>query len=164
MKRVDHTLSYPGTTVPAVFGMLMDPSYRTAVSAYQHVTDFSCDIQRAGDGAEVQVEQAHGTDRIPSAARKFLGDEIRFRQHESWASPAGARVHVSVPGKPGEMDGTFAFRQEGDDVVQDIDMTVTVSIPFVGAKLEDMIAGFVLRVFDAQHSVGVKWLRGEWRV
>ena len=32
-------------------------------------------------------------------------------------------------------------------------------MPFVGGKVEDLIAGFVGRAFDAQNTVGVKWLR-----
>jgi hypothetical protein len=158
MKRVQQTLTYPDTTVAEVFAMFTDPPYREAVSAYQHVTDFSCDITPQESGAEVRIEQAHGTDRIPSVAQKFVGDEIRFQQHESWASPAGADVDVVIPGKPGEMHGTMALRQDGADVTQVVDMTVKVSIPLVGGKLEDMIAGFVSRVFDAQHQVGVTWL------
>jgi len=163
MKRVHHTLTYPETTVADVFGMLTDVGYRNAVSAYQQVSDFSCEVTPKADGAEVEIEQAHGTDRIPSAAKRFLGDEIRFRQKETWSGSAAAVVHVTVPGKPGEMKGTFALLQDGTDVTQQIDMAVSVSIPFVGGKLEDMIADFILRVFDAQNKVGVKWLRGEWR-
>jgi hypothetical protein len=163
MKRVYHTLHYPETTVADLFAMFTDLPYRNAVSAYQHVTDFSCAIEPRGEGAEVQIEQTHGTDRIPSMARKFLGEEIRFRQHESWGTPTGADVHVTVPGKPGDMKGKFALRQDGSDVTQSIDMSVTVNIPFAGGKLEELIAGFVLRVFDAQNKVGVKWLRGEWQ-
>jgi hypothetical protein len=41
---------------------------------------------------------------------------------------------------------------------------VKVPIPLVGGKLEDLIAGFITKAFDAENKVGVKWLRGEWRV
>jgi len=30
--------------------------------------------------------------------------------------------------------------------------------------VEDLVAGFVGRVFEAENKVGVKWLAGEWRV
>jgi Protein of unknown function (DUF2505) len=163
MKRVHHTLTYPDATAADVFGMLTDVAYRNAVSAYQKVSDFFCEITPKGDGAEVEIEQAHSTDRIPSAAKRFLGEEIRFRQRETWSGPAAAVVHVTVPGKPGDMKGTFALLHNGSDVVQQIDLNVSVSIPLVGGKIEDMIADFILRVFDAQNSVGVKWLRGEWQ-
>jgi len=122
MKRIDHTLTYPDATVAEVYAMLTDPAYRTAVSAYQHVTDFSCDITPRGAGAEVAIEQAHGTDRIPSVAQKLVGSEIRFLQHETWAGPDGADVEVTVPGKPGDIRGTIALAQAGADVTQHIDI------------------------------------------
>jgi hypothetical protein len=164
MKRVQQTLTYPETTVADVFAMFTDPAYRKAVSAHQHVIDFSCDITTHGSGADVRIEQAHGTDRIPSVAQKFVGDEIRFQQHETWATSSSADVDVVIPGKPGDVHGTLALRQDGTDVSEVIQIAVKVSIPLVGGKLEDMIAGFVSRVFDAQHQVGVKWLRREWQV
>jgi hypothetical protein len=164
MKRVSHTLTYPGTTVVDVYAMLADPAYRKAVGDYQRVTDFACEITPSGDGMEVRLEQAHPTDRIPSFAQRFVGNEIRFVQQESWSSPSGAEIHVTIPGKPGDMTGGTTLTQSGDDVVQGIDLAVKVSIPLVGGKVEDLIAGFVSKAFDAENKVGVKWLRGEWRV
>lgn len=164
MKRVNHTLTYPGATVHDVFAMFADPAYRKAVSDYQHVIDFDVRISMNGDGMDVQLEQAHGTDRIPGFAQKLVGHEIRFLQRETWESPSGADIHVSIPGKPGDMTGTETLTQTGDDVVQHIDLSVRVSIPLVGGKVEELVAGFVGKAFDAENKVGVKWLRGEWRV
>ena len=164
MKRVSHTLSYPGATVHDVFAMFADPAYRKAVSEYQRVVDFDCRIAMNGDGMDVRIEQAHGTDRIPGFAQKLVGSEIRFVQQETWESPSGADLHVTIPGKPGEIVGTERFEQSGDDVIQAIDISVTVSMPFVGGKVEDLVAGFVGRVFEAENKVGVKWLAGEWQV
>ena len=164
MKRVSHTLTYPGTTVDDVFAMFGDPAYREAVSAYQHVKDFSCDITPTDAGMDVRVEQAHGTDRIPGFAQRLVGDEIRFVQEETWSSPSTADMHVTIPGKPGEMSGTEALTQAGPDVVQTVELSIKVSIPFVGGKVEDLIADFIGKAFDAENKVGVKWLAGEWRV
>ncbi|MGC4109485.1 MAG: DUF2505 domain-containing protein [Nocardioides sp.] len=164
MKHVSHTLTYPGTTVDDVYAMLGDPAYRKAVGDYQRVVDFSCDIDSAGDGMRVRLEEAHAADRIPAFAQRLVGSEIRFVQEETWASASGADVHVTIPGKPGEMNGTTTLSQAGPDVVQRIELDVKVGIPLVGGKVEDLIAGFVGRAFDAENKVGVKWLRGEWRV
>jgi hypothetical protein len=164
MKRVSHTLTYPGTAVADVYAMLADPAYRKAVGEYQRVTDFSCDITPTGNGMQVRLEQAHGTDRIPSFAQKLVGGEIRFVQEESWSSPSAADIHVSIPGKPGEMNGATTLTQAGADVVQQIDLAVKVGVPLIGGKLEELVAGFVTKSFDAENKVGVKWLRGEWRV
>jgi hypothetical protein len=166
MKRVSHTLTYPGTTVEAVYAMFGDPAYRKAVGDYQRVADLSCDITPAGsgNGMDVRLEQAHATDGIPSFAQKLVGHEIRFVQEESWSSPSAADIHVTIPGKPGDMTGSTSLTQSGADVVQQIDLAVKVSIPLVGGKLEDLVAGFVVKAFDAENKVGVKWLRDEWRV
>jgi hypothetical protein len=164
MKHVSHTLIYPATTVDDVYAMSGDPAYRKAVGDYQQVADFSCDIAPSGNGMTVRLEQAHPTDRIPAFAQRMVGSEIRFVQEESWSSPSGADIHVTIPGKPGNMTGTTSLTQVGDDVVQQIELDVKVSIPLVGGKVEDLIAGFIGKAFDAGNKVGVKWLRGEWRV
>jgi uncharacterized protein DUF2505 len=164
MKRVSHTLTYPATTVDDVYAMFADPAYRKAVSDYQRVIDFACQITPSGGGMHVRLEVAHGTDRIPSFAQRLVGDEIRFVQQESWASPSSADVHVTIPGKPGDMVGTFALAQSGDDVVEQVDLAVKVSIPLVGGKVEDLVAGFLVKAFEAENKVGVKWLAGQWRV
>jgi len=163
MKRVNHTLTYPGTTVDEVFAMYADPTFRKAVADYQHVVDFACEITPDGPGMAVRLEQAHGTDRIPGFARKLVGDEIRFVQEEAWSTPSTADMHMTIPGKPGEMSGTETLTQSGPDVVQTIDLTIKVSMPFVGGKVEDLIGDFIRKAFEAENKVGVKWLAGEWR-
>lgn len=156
-------LVYPETKVDAVFAMLADPAYRQAVADYQHVDDFSCSIEPAGDGMRVRLEQAHGTDRIPGFARRLVGEEIRFVQDETWASPSSAVYGVTIPGKPGEVKGTARLEQNGADVVETLDLAVTAKIPLVGGKVEDLIGGFLGKAFVAENKVGVKWLAGEWR-
>ena len=163
MKRVSHTLTYPATSVADVYAMLGDPAYRKAVGDYQEVTDFSCDIASASSGMRVRLEVAHATDAIPSFAQRLVGSEIRFVQQEAWTSPSYADVTVTIPGKPGDMTGSTTLTQRGADVLQQIDLAVKVSIPLVGGKVEDLVAGFVGKAFDAENKVGVKWLRGEWR-
>jgi len=163
MKRVSQTLTYPGTTVNDVFAMLGDPAYRKAVADYQRVQDFACDITPSGVGMNVRLEQAHGTDRIPSFAKKLVGDEIRFVQVETWSSRSAADIDVTIPGKPGEMEGGATLTQQGDDVVEQVELSVKVSIPLIGGKVEGLVADFVGKAYAAENKVGVKWLRGEWR-
>jgi hypothetical protein len=158
MKRVTHTLTYPGATVDQVYAMLADPAYRRAVSEHQHVVDFDCAITPAGDGMEVRLEQAHGTERLPGFAQKLVGDEIRFVQQETWHSPSSADLQMTIPGKPGDITGSETLEQSGDDVVHTIDLAVKVSMPFVGGKVEDLVAGFLGKAYDAENETAVEWL------
>jgi len=163
MKNVNAELVYPGTTVADVAAMLADPEFRKAVAAYQHALHSEVTVTPQGDGKKVVFEYAHGTDRVPSFAKKLVGNEIPIVQEETWSSDGDAKILVTIPGKPGDMKGTASIVQQGDDVVEYVDLTVKVSIPLVGGKIEDLIAGLLLKGFGAENKVGVKWLAGEWR-
>ncbi|WP_257955359.1 DUF2505 domain-containing protein [Nocardioides sp. B-3] len=65
---------------------------------------------------------------------------------------------VTIPGKPGDMTGTYDLSQVGADVVRDVNLTVKVNIPFVGGKVEDLIAGLLSKAYRAENKVGVRWL------
>lgn len=161
-KRVHHELVYPGATVGEVAAMLGDPAFRKAVADYQRTLRSDVSVTPRGAGRKVVVDLAHGTDHVPSFARKFVGDEISIRSEETWTSDTEADIHVTIPGKPGDMKGTTRLAQVGDDVVQTNDLTVKVGIPLVGGKMEDLIAGLMTKAFEAENKVGVKWLAGEW--
>ena len=89
---------------------------------------------------------------------------IDLVQREEWSSPTEARFEVSIPGKPGEMIGTARLVQSGPDAVETVSLDVRISIPLVGGKLEDLVAGLMRDAFRAENKVGLKWLAGEWRV
>jgi hypothetical protein len=165
MKSVSVELRYPGRTVEEVRAMLADPEFRKAVCTYQQVEDSAVSIEEYDDGSmTVDLERTYGTTLVPSFARKFVGATIDLVQREEWASPAEASFEVTIPGKPGEMSGGARLVQSGADAVQTVSMDVRVNIPFVGGKLEDLIAGLLRDAFRAENKVGVKWLAGEWRV
>ena len=165
MKRVSHTLTYPGTTVDEVFAMFADPAYRTAVSEYQQVDRLRLrhHPERRRDG-RARSSRPTAPTGCPASPRSSSATRSASSRRRRGRPPPSADLHVTIPGKPGEITGTETLAQSGDDVVQSIDLAVKVSMPLVGGKVEDLIAGFVGQVFDAENKVGVKWLAGEWRV
>lgn len=160
--RIKHDLTYPGTTIDQVVAMIRDPAFREAVADHQHVVDKSVSVS-GENPTTILVKIAHGTERVPSFAKKFVGDEIPIHQTETWTSDTAADVLVTIPGKPGDMKGTARIEQRGDDVVETYDLEVQVKIPLVGGKIEGLIADLLVKAFSAENKVGVKWLAGEWR-
>ena len=150
---ISEKLTYPGVTVEQVLAMLNDPEFREQVASYQQAVRSSADIS----GNTARVEIVHGTEQVPSFARKFVGDEISIVHEETWAGPH-ADVRVTIPGKPGDMTGTYDVAQVGDDVVETVKLTVKVNSPFVGGKVEDLIAGLLSKAYRAENKVGLKWL------
>jgi hypothetical protein len=164
MKSVTIELRYPGRTVEEVRAMLADPEFRQAVCAYQKVEDSGVTIEEYDDGSmTVDLDRTYGTALVPSFARKFVGATIDLVQREEWTSPTAATFEVSIPGKPGEMNGTASLVQSGPDAVETVTMDVRVGVPLVGGRLEDLIADLLKDAFRAENKVGLKWLVGEWR-
>lgn len=162
MKKIHHELTYPAATVEQVVEMISDVAFREAVADSQGVVRRVVSVTGAVPAKKITVELDHGTDRVPSFARKFVGDQISIVQVETWKTDTDADVHVTIPGKPGDMKGSTTIAQVGNDVVQTMNLTVQVKIPLVGGKLEELIVGLLVKAFKAENKVGLKWLAGEW--
>ena len=85
----------------AVAAMLADAAFREEVLARQHVLRGSATVE----GDTVVVEQVQSAASLPSFARKFVGDEIVIVQTERWGSTTAADLHLTIPGKPGDITG-----------------------------------------------------------
>ena len=162
MKSLTETLTYPSTTIDAVTEMMADEAFREAVADYQRALRSTASVTDSGQVRSTRIEIVHGTEHVPGFARKFVGEEIPIVQEETWTSTTHADVLVTIPGKPGDMSGTIDLAQVGEDVVQTVQLSVKVSIPLVGGKIEDLIVGLLRRALTAENKVGVKWLAGQW--
>ena len=151
--RLTKTLTYDATA-EAVTAMLDDQEFRQEVLERQRVLRGSATV----DGDVVTIEQVRSADDIPSFAKKFVGDEILIVQTENWTSPSSADVRLTIPGKPGEAVGTLELVESGGTTTESIDLDVTVKIPLVGGKIEQLVAGIVSSALDIEQKVGREWL------
>ncbi len=160
MKKVSEELRYDGATIEQVHEMLADPAFREKVCDYQGVRGRTVTIDSQGSGMTVVVDQVQAADGIPSFARKFVGEEINIVQSEDWTSPEKGNIHVSIPGKPGEMSGTALLTEDPDGTTETVNLTVKVNIPLVGGKIEGLVANLLSKALRAEHKVGRDWLAG----
>jgi Protein of unknown function (DUF2505) len=159
MKKLTHDLTYDAPA-PTVAAMLADPAFREEVVQAQRVLrhDVSVTGDPAAGSGTVTVEQVQAAHGLPSFARKFVGDEIEIVQAETWTSPTGADLHVSIPGKPGTMAGTIRLAESGGTTTETVDLDITVGIPLVGGKIEGMVADLLLKALRAEQQVGRDYL------
>ncbi|HJR37221.1 MAG TPA: DUF2505 domain-containing protein, partial [Nocardioidaceae bacterium] len=68
---------------------------------------------------------------------------------------------VTIPGKPGELNGTVTVVGDGNRTVETIDGDLRVNIPVLGAKLEQLIAELLGEALDVEQEIGRSWLAGE---
>ena len=104
------------------------------------------------------MEQRRPTRGVPSIAAKLVGEEIRILTSESWTDPRAARLEVSVPGRPGRLDGDIRLSAVDGRTVQTVTGEITVAIPLLGSRLEQLIAGVLIDALDVEQRVGRTWL------
>ncbi|MGY2702172.1 MULTISPECIES: DUF2505 domain-containing protein [unclassified Nocardioides] len=152
-----HRLEYDAPLAD-VAAMLADPAFREEVCAYQRVLRSSVTVDVDGGITTVVVEQAQPANGIPGFARKFVGDEIDIVQREEWSSPEAADLHVTIPGKPGQMVGTITLEESAGRTTETVDVRIKVNIPLVAGKLEELIAGLLRKALVAEGKVGRDYL------
>jgi hypothetical protein len=158
MKKVNEELRYDGATLQQVHEMLATPAFREQVCDNQHVLRHTVQVERDGQGMSVTIDQIQEARGIPGFAKKFVGDEINIVQSEDWTSPEKGNIHVTIPGKPGEMAGTAHLTEDPDGTTETVNLTVKVNIPLVGGKIEGLIADLLSKALRAEHRTGVEWL------
>ena len=156
-KRLLHEMVYDAP-LAAVAAMLTDPSFREEVCDATGVLRHDVTVERDADAAEVTIEQVQPAQGIPSFAQKFVGDEITIVQRETWRTPDEGAIHVTIPGRPGEMKGTARLSETDGVTTETVDMTIKVGIPLVGGKIESLIADMLRKALEAEHAAGRDYL------
>lgn len=159
MKRLTIDLTYPGATVHDVASMLGDPAFREAVGEAQHVVEQEVTVEGDPAGAKtVRIEQVQATAGVPGFAKKIVGDRTTIISDEKWSAADRADLRVSIPGKPGEMNGSIALAERDGGVVEHLQLDIEVKIPLVGGKVEGLLADLMTKALERENQVGQRWL------
>jgi uncharacterized protein YndB with AHSA1/START domain len=155
--KFQHELTYDAAPTE-VFAMLADPAFREEVCAAQGVIRSEVDVDHDTDSTTVVIDQVQPADGIPSFAKKFVGEEINIVQREDWTSTSAADLHVTIPGKPGNMTGTIRLAESDGATTETVDVSIKVGIPLVGGKIEGLIADLLRKALAAEERVGRDYL------
>ncbi len=156
-------INYPTATVEQVFALVTDPHFRRAVCEATHALAYDVDVDKRLDGtASVTVRRTMPAE-VPDFVKKFVGETLDVVQTEEWGVPNDlgqrqADLAVRVKGQPVKMTGTLLTQVVGDGARTSIRGDLTVSMPFVGKKIEPEIAKGVLAAVAAEQRTADRWL------
>ena len=156
-KRLVHELTYDAPA-EAVTAMLADRAFREEVCDYQRVVRRTVVIEPVGEGMHVTIDQWQRTSGVPSFAKKLVGEETNIVQREIWSTALLGDISITIPGKPGDINGTARIAESHGVTTETVDLTIKVGIPLLGGKLEDFISGMLLRALKAENKVGRDYL------
>ncbi len=156
-KQITHDLTYDAP-LESVAAMLGDPAFRERVCDAQHVLSHEVTVTPTGVGKHVRIDQLQNATGLPSFATRIVGDSIRIVQEEDWSTTSQADVTVVIPGKPGDMRGTARLAESGGVTTETVELSIRVSIPLVGGKVEGLVADMLLRALGTENRVGRDYL------
>jgi hypothetical protein len=144
----------------AVFAMLRDPAFRESACTAQDVVSAEVTITDRGNGFTLVIDQLQRTDDLPGFARTFAGASTQAIQREDWADGTGGTLDIESPGKPTAATGTITLRPEGSGTREIVELEIRVKVPLIGGRLEKLVAEKIAAGIDAEHAVGVAYLKG----
>jgi Protein of unknown function (DUF2505) len=156
--RFQHETTYAAAAAD-VYATVIDARFREAVCSRQGALRHSVQILDDSDGVKVLIDQVLPAHGIPAPAAKFVGEEIQVRRVELWVTPTHANIDISIPGKPGRLEGTLVLSESAGRTTRTLDSQLTVSIPFVGGKLESLIADLFTTALDTEAEVAASFLK-----
>jgi Protein of unknown function (DUF2505) len=144
-----------------VRAMIVDPEFREKVCQAIGTVRHSVRVEGSGDEVGVTVDQTQSAHELPSFARKFVGNEIRIIQRETWREPTRAGLDLEIPGKPGRLTGGIVLDGDDDGTVEELSGDLKVGIPLIGGKLEEFVGDIFAAALRIEEKVGRQWLAGE---
>jgi Protein of unknown function (DUF2505) len=154
------TSSYPADEV---YATMVDPDYLRArleqiggpgAGLLEHTSDT--------EGARYRLR--HGVDpkNLPSVVRTVLRGDVVIERAESWKREGMGNytgdVQVAIPGTPGSAGGVMRLRDTDGGSELHIRIDVTVDVPFLGAKIEEMVSGHVKGLLASESAFTQQWL------
>ena len=70
----------------------------------------------------------------------------------------GGDVDVAIPGAPASASGTMSLADDGAGSLFEVHADVTVRVPLIGGKIEEIVADQVRRLLEAETAFTVRWL------
>lgn len=114
-------------------------------------------------GARFRLQHGLASADLPAIARMVLPDDVVIERTESWRLDGPGRysgdVRVGIAVLPAEIAGrmTLADAGSGDSELR-IDGQVSVRLPLVGGKIEEVVATQVTELLAAETAFTEHWL------
>ena len=142
----------------ATFHLLTDPDYVRDVAAATGGTDIEVTVTASDDGGATVVSRRSVPAEVPSYAKSLVGDSIRLDETRVLGPAAddGSRegtISIDFGGAPASVAGTLRLAASGAGTGIDVELSIKASVPFVGGKIEQLVAEQIHAALDREQAV-----------
>ncbi|WP_436492613.1 DUF2505 domain-containing protein [Actinokineospora sp. HUAS TT18] len=119
------------------------------------------DYTANGAGVTFKLRQGVPAEKLPSVVRTLIKGDLIVERVESWrpdGAAFGGTTSATVSAVPGDIKGTFRLADTGGGSEWSTTGDVKVSVPFIGGKIESVIAEQVTKLLAAEAEFAAEWL------
>lgn len=183
MDEVQHYEAAPAE----VFAMLSDPEFIERKCLASGSIEASAEATQEGGGVAL-VSRRVLPAKLPSFAKRFVGETVTLIETQCWSAPDGAGVRtatfkVDFGNNPISFDGAISLgpadpadptgpsddsrapsadpRAESSGTRVEYTGAIKCTVPLVGRKIEGVALNWITRYVDKEQHVGTAWLAGD---
>ena len=154
------TLAYPAERV---FAAITDEEYLQArLREIGGPGSALLDHEATPEAARYELRQGLSEKDLPPIVGKVMNGDLAIVRTETLNRVQPGRysgdVDVAIPGAPASASGTMALAEDGDGSLFEVHADVTVRVPLIGGKIEEIVADQVRRLLEAETEFTVRWL------
>ena len=161
-RSIDHrsTLPFPAEKV---FATMTDEAYlRARLRELGGPGSDLLEHQVGPDGARYRLKQGLSERDLPPIVGKVMQGDLAIQRTETLRSTGpgsyGGDVDVAIAGVPASASGTMRLIDAGVGSEFEVHADVQVNVPLFGGKIEEIVAGQVRRLLEAETAFTVRWL------
>ncbi|WP_173137973.1 DUF2505 domain-containing protein [Kibdelosporangium persicum] len=156
--RMEHRARF-AAPAESVYAAVVDPAFLTdRLDALGGNNASVVNRTESAQATTFEVRQGLAAEHLPSAVRTLLKGDLVVHRTETWRPDGTGTVKAAVQGVPGEIDGTMRLSDVDGGAEWVTSLTVKVSIPLVGGKIEKSIGDQVLKLLASEAAFTEKWL------
>ena len=118
--------------------------------------------EATSEGARYRLKQGLSESDLPPIVGKVVGGDLAIERTETLrrTEPGryGGDVDVKIAGVPASASGTMALADDGNGSLFEVRTDVTVKVPLIGGKIEEIVAEQVRRLLEAETAFTIRWL------
>jgi hypothetical protein len=120
------------------------------------------DHEATPESARYELKQGLAEQDLPPIVGKVMNGDLAIIRTETLNRTQPGRysgdVDVAIPGAPASASGSMALADEGAGSLFEVRADVTVKVPLIGGKIEEIVADQVRRLLEAETEFTVRWL------
>ncbi|WP_067716717.1 DUF2505 domain-containing protein [Nocardia yamanashiensis] len=162
-RRLDYSARYPLHTTQEVYAALMNRDHWDAriEEMRKHSPNDIVSLTAGEHGIEIETRHVLPREKLPEMAQLVMHKDMVITRRESYG-PFGPEVTgeytAEIPGGPGTLGGTMRLFPTETGCTLRTSSKATVTIPFFGRKLEQVMLVNLIDLFRAEAEVTKLWL------